>query len=77
MSQLMDYHTVLPPIQLVSERIFELRALIAKYEAILKNTTSDGSKKVYERKKEWIQGLLEINERLYEQLKEDSSNGLH
>jgi hypothetical protein len=73
----MDYHTVLPPIQLVSERIFELRALIAKYEAILKNTTSDGSKKVYERKKEWIQGLLEINERLYEQLKEDSSNGLH
>lgn len=77
MSQLVDYHTVLPPIQLVSERIFELKALIVKYELILKNTISDGSKKVYERKKEWIQSLLEINEKLYEQLKQDSNNGLH
>ena len=77
MSQLVDYHTVLPPIQLVSERIFELKALIVKYDLILKNTISDGSKKVYERKKEWIQSLLEINEKLYEQLKQDSNNGLH
>jgi hypothetical protein len=77
MSQLVDYHTVLPPIQLVSERIFELKALIVKYDLILKNTISDGSKKVYERKKEWIKSLLEINEQLYEQLKQDSNNGLH
>jgi len=77
MSQLVDYHTVLPPIQLVSERIFELKALIVKYDLIFKNTISDGSKKVYERKKEWTQGLLEINEQLYEQLKQDSNNGLH
>lgn len=77
MNHLTEYQIVLSPLQLISDRIEELKKIIEKYGMIIETTTSLSSKRVYERKREWILGILQVNEQLYEQYREASCNGLH
>jgi hypothetical protein len=77
MNHLSEYQIVLSPIQLISERIDELKNIIEKHNMLIEASTTNNEKKHHERKREWIMGLLEINEFWYERFKEDTHNGLH
>ena len=63
--------------KLLSDRISELKDKIKEYHIIVITTKSPSEKKTYERKKEWLIGILTINEMLNEQFKSTVSYRLH
>jgi hypothetical protein len=75
--QMEQQHKLRETTQMIGDRIKELQFKIADYDRLMANTISISSKKLYERKKEWILSLLAINEIIYERLKTTLDNQLH
>jgi hypothetical protein len=63
--------------QIVSERIYELRYFVNYHEDKFCNARLASDRKIHERKKEWIQSLLDLNELIRERLKEMDCNRIH
>lgn len=64
-------------VELISKRILELRGVINYYEDKMSLAKNINEKRIYERKREWIYGILDVNEQLHEQFKKNFADRLH
>jgi hypothetical protein len=61
-------------IELIQDRIRELMFIIERTDKLILNSESSWEKRFYSNKREWLGGLLEVNVRIYERIKELSFN---